>query len=184
MRTKCREEPVVCNKIDGKVARRAEAKAAISKILHTTANRNRASRPRGAPAREEPAAQRRPLRRIMNPPLIRWASPSRVPASSSTEDTRTEHEISDSLVTLVGSPSLTAGGRHLLLYGARRAIPVLTWWSFSARVEMYVRFSRSVCLARRFGYHGRAAGAGPSDEEASWYQILFRTCASSPRRSQ
>ena len=66
-------------------------------------------RPREKVPRHEDA----PCGSIMNPPLRRWVSPSRVPAFPATGNLRTEHEISDSQVTLVGSPSLPAGERHL-----------------------------------------------------------------------
>lgn len=67
----------------------------------------RGARPRSRDTKTVPCGA------IMNPPLRRWVSPSRVPAFPTTGNLRTEHEISDSQVTLVGSPSLPAGERHL-----------------------------------------------------------------------
>ena len=68
-----------------------------------------------------------PADAIMNPPSKRWVSSPRVPASSATEDPRTEHEMLDSQVTLVGSPSLHRRGATPSLYVPANLNPVLTY---------------------------------------------------------
>ena len=66
-------------------------------------------------AHKPPMKKTPPDGALMNPPLNRWVSSSPVPASSTTEDLCTEHEIWTPKQTLSVHPICTTGDAETIL---------------------------------------------------------------------